>query len=143
MLDRYMTDLQAFPLLTAREERALAQRIEALVLDHWRAVLSYRPALPIVEAQLQALFDRPVRALAALRGATPTADALKKVARSLQRLDKDAEGLKAVDRAVREALADEARAQRYLERVARARNAEYRAKGEFVAANLRLVLALA
>ncbi len=149
VLDRYMTELQAYALLDKRQERALAQEIEALVVEHWRALVSYGPALDVIERAVHAATETHTRVLAPLRASSkassraPAAAACSAAAKRLHRLDKDAEALKAADGAVREAFAEDGRAQRYLARVAIARGAQLRAKSRFVAANLRLVIALA
>ena len=141
--DRYLAELHDLPLLNAKEEIALATEIERLVVAHWRVLLSYAPArgvalsavvaTPGASAPLAALARRHARS----KGIEPA-----QLARSLRRLDRDCEALMAADAAVQEALAEASTAGRYLERLARARDAQLQAKGRFIQANLRLVIAL-
>jgi RNA polymerase sigma factor (sigma-70 family) len=74
---------------------------------------------------------------------SPRAPALSTVAQQLRRVDPGRAGLYAADAAVRAGFGDDVRARHYMERVARARHAEQRAKARFVTANLRLVIAMA
>jgi RNA polymerase primary sigma factor len=135
-LERYFGTLQGIPLLDAAKELSLAREIEALEIAHWRALLSYRPALSTVDAAFAPhTQDRPRKTGSKL---SPAA-----AARQLRRLDVRRTGLYAVDAAVRARFAGDLRACAYLERVARARRAQQRAKGRFVAANLRLVISMA
>lgn len=142
--DRYIGELQGLPLLDAREERTLARDIERLVIAHWATLLAYAPARAVV---LSAVQDAPeVRAalapLAKVRLRAKASD-LTRIARRLRRLDRDCEALATADLAVQQAFAQTAGAGRYLERVARARDAQLGAKARFVTANLRLVIVLA
>lgn len=157
-LDRYFGALQRIPLLDATQELALAREIEALEIAHWRALLSYRPALSTIAAAFAAHAHAQPRALDALRGQRPHAGARRQrpparkagskpslavVTSQLRRLDPGRSGLYAADAAVRERFAGDHRAHGYLERVERARHAQQSAKGRFVAANLRLVISMA
>jgi RNA polymerase primary sigma factor len=142
--DRYLTELQDLRLLDAREEVALAIEIERLVIAHWSALLSYAPARATVLSAVEAApVVSPQLAAFARSQARSQALDVARASRTLRRLDRDCEALMAADAAVQAAFADTARASRYLVRVARARRAQERAKERFVAANLRLVIALA
>lgn len=144
VFDRYLAELQDLPLLDAREEVALAREIERLVIAHWSALLSYAPARASLFSSVQATPDvSPQLAAMARSQARSKVIDVGRTARRLRRLDRDCEALMAAHTAVQEAFGQTARAARYLERVARARDAQLRAKNHFVAANLRLVIALA
>lgn len=161
-LDRYLSGLHALPLLDAQQEIALAREIEALVTAHWHALLSYRPAFDALAtvihdtlgasgmralAPLRRLARSPVQgSRARSRGASDQRRWSKDgaaAARRLRSLGTDSAVLGAADAAVQDAFAGESRARAYLERVARARDAQLRAKSRFVTANLRLVIAVA
>ncbi len=131
-------------------------------MEHWRALLSHRPALAVIATALESLQPASAARLRALakRGA-PLRKPAPRRARSTQReagsprrgadmvaprlaaLDADGAALKAADAAAREAFAGVPGAARYLARVARARGAQREAKNRFVTANLRLVLSVA
>jgi RNA polymerase primary sigma factor len=157
-LERYFSGLSQFPLLDAKGEVALAREIERLELDHWRALFSYRPAFEVAAGAVQADLPARSRKLEAIakrvrsrrrHGTHPgtrdarLAAALRAAACELRELDLNGSALTATDAAVRKAFGAEPRAQRYLARLGRARAAQQRAKGRFVAANLRLVISMA
>jgi RNA polymerase primary sigma factor len=157
-LAKYFGALADLPLLDAAQEISLAREIEARELAHWCTLLSARPALAVVaSATAPRLHGRPTR-LEALRASagepgvrrtrarmrTPMpSPALRQAARQLRRLDRTREGLRAADAAVHSAFSENERARAYLARVATAAAAEQRAKNRFIAANLRLVIAMA
>jgi RNA polymerase primary sigma factor len=155
-LERYFSDLQEFPLLDPAQERSLAREIERLQLEHWAALLGYRPALDTVARTVGPLLPQATPKLTALRKrarprrGTPKsrrevswAKAVASAAQQLRRLDFSRAALQAADAAVREGFALDGRARAYLARVARADEAERRAKERFVEANLRLVITMA
>jgi RNA polymerase primary sigma factor len=155
-LERYFSDLQGLPLLNAAQELALAREIERLELEHWAALLGHRPALDTVARAVESLLPQaaakltPLRKLARTRRATHEnrreprwTRAVASAAQRLRQVDFTRAALKAADAAVRAAFASDGRARAYLARVARADQVEQRAKGRFVAANLRLVIAMA
>jgi RNA polymerase primary sigma factor len=143
-VDRYLGELQGLPLLDASEERALAREIERLVIAHWSVLLSYAPARAAVLSAVEAAPE--VRACIAplCRVRVPVkASDVARVARKLRPLDRDCEALTVASAAVQDAFAQSAGAARYLERLARARDAQLQAKARFVTSNLRLVIAIA
>jgi RNA polymerase primary sigma factor len=159
-LAQYFGSLEGIPLLTKQQEQSLAREIEQRELEHWQALLSYRPALEVVIGALDPALARRARKLDALsqparaeharrvRGgvraarAVDAAPAVGSAAKQLRRLDLDRSALRAADSAVREAFAGNRDAEPYLARVASARENERRPKARFVAANLRLVIAM-
>jgi RNA polymerase primary sigma factor len=156
VLERYFGDLRQLPLLDARQELALAREIERLELEHWAALLSYRPALDTVARAVEARVPEAAPKLAALRKLARArrssqkgqrdarwAKAAAAAAQQLRELDFSRAALNAADAVVRETLVSDSRTRAYLARVARAKQAEQRAKGRFAAANLRLVITMA
>jgi RNA polymerase primary sigma factor len=154
-LDRYFRELQDLPLLDASQELALAREIERLELEHWGALLGYRPALDTVACAVESRLREAAPTLARLRGLARTrravrgsprarrrARAVASAAQQLRQLDFARAALREADAAVQAAFASDGRARAYLTRVTRAKTAEERAKGRFVAANLRLVIAM-
>jgi len=151
-LDRYLDDLARYSVLTAEQEIALGQEIERLEIAHWVALLGYEPALPVMAREAAAHIKVP-RELTTLAKAKPRAGAgsskaparadMTKLAERLREADATRTALFAVDRAVCDALAEEPKARTYLRRVAKAREAQHAVKQRFVAANLRLVVAMA
>lgn len=135
------------PLLSREQEQRLARDIEARELAHWKALLSYPPALPSVALAVAECLPRPCAPLQAL--AEP--DAPKRftltqreaLARELRELDVERTALRETDTRVTAAWQSQTRARPFLERVSRARTAQLEAKSSFVASNLRLVLRLA
>jgi RNA polymerase primary sigma factor len=144
LFELYLAELKGVPLLDAREEVALATEIERSVIAHWSALLSYAPARAVAFAAIETMpaLDPPLAKLARAQSRAKSSD-LGRLARELRRLDRDCDALMVADAAVQQALAESAGAQRCLVRVARAREAQLTAKRRFVAANLRLVIALA
>ena len=151
-----MGELQQFPLLDAGQELSLAREIERLELEHWAALLSYRPALDLVARTVESCLPEAAPRLAALHKLARGRLGLQKdqrdarwakgvasAAQQLRALDFSRAALNGADAAVRETLGADRRARAYLARVARAKAAEQRAKGRFVAANLRLVISVA
>ena len=152
-------NIRGLSLLDAKQERALAREIDALEVEHWRALLSRRDALDVVAAVVDRVLPEGGRVLHELRQAEAAprgrrgrraasrtarrARALDAAANRLQRLDMDGSALHAADLAVREAGAGRSAASAQLARIARARQAQQRAKERFVTANLRLVIAMA
>lgn len=144
IFDQYIEELQELPRLDAREELTLAREIERLVVAHWSALLAYTPARAVIISAVEAApqVGASFAPLAKARVRVKASE-LARIARELQRLDRDCEALAAADAAVQEAFAHSAGATLYLQRVARARDAQLQAKARFVTANLRLVIALA
>lgn len=155
-LTPYFSQLQRMPLLSAREELALAREIDRLVIEHWRVLLSYGPALPELTRALESCLTGLPRTLAALHAprrsrsgpARRSADAKRRAAVTrtalrLRRMDASGTALRSARNAVVAALAHDPKAAGYLRRVTRAHGAERAAKGHFVNANLRLVISLA
>jgi RNA polymerase primary sigma factor len=157
-LEQYFGALADLPLLEAAQEISLAREIEALEIAHWYALLSARPALAVVASAIAPHLHGRATKLEALRGraAVPAAGhararrsnaslppTLRQAARQLRRLDRTREGLHAADAAVQPAFSGNERARAYLARVATAAAAEQRVKNRFIAANLRLVIAMA
>jgi RNA polymerase primary sigma factor len=144
-LQRYFEDLHAYSLLDAKQERAMAQRIEELEIAHYEALLSYAPALGAVQAALRPHLQLP-RELTGLRAGPTRATrerAVKRAAARLRELDVTRLGLAEADAKVRQQLADKPAAGPYLARVAKARAAQQAAQNRFMTANLRLVVSLA
>jgi RNA polymerase primary sigma factor len=145
--------MQAYDVLDAEQEVALAQRIEALEIAHFKALFAYAPALETIVATLKPHMRLPkeVEALKKLarpsekRSATSKAweRAAERAALVLRERDTDRSLLGEIDRRVREAFENKPGSARFLERVAKARVAHQRAKNEFMTANLRLVVSLA
>lgn len=78
-LDAYMRDVARYPVMSASEERARAQRIVELRVAYWRAMLAYPPhveaiavvvrdALGEAAAPLEPMLARAISAAADLRG---------------------------------------------------------------------------
>lgn len=139
------------PLLSREAELSLARDIEALEIEHWCALLSYPPALPSVADAVAAVLPRPcpqLREWADRAAAEPKLKPLggaarKALATELRELDIERTALRETDARVTSAWQGQPRTQAYLARVASARAAQLRAKGQFVASNLRLVLRMA
>jgi RNA polymerase primary sigma factor len=146
-LDRYFGELRRYPLLDAQQEIACAREIEALEVAHWRALLSHRRALvPIRAALADHVPGGPklVDQLSSAREVTARSPATAKVvAQKLRARDAKRRGLAAADAAVQQSFVGDPGAQRFLARVAQARQRVQQAKGRFVAANLRLVISMA
>jgi RNA polymerase primary sigma factor len=159
-LDRYFSQLQGLPLLSASQELALAREIEALEIQCWRALLSYEPAFDVIVTALEPGLQERAGQLEALRklaqsqparrgrSRAPTGDARRAraatlAAQRLRALDMDRSALNAAEAAVHAAFAGDAGARSYLASVARARNARHAAKNRFVSADLRLVISMA
>lgn len=145
----YFGELRALPLLDRAQELELATEIDRLLVEHWRILLSYRPALATVSLNVEGCMPGGARALAVLlhdrpRSAEPRAarDA-RAVARKLRQRDNNGVALRTTRNAVVAAFAADPRARAYLDRVARAHAAEQAAKNRFVTANLRLVVSIA
>jgi RNA polymerase primary sigma factor len=159
-LGRYFAELEAHPLLRPDEELAIAQNIERLEIEHWKALLSYGSALAVVTSAVEP-FREPPPELSSGSGSTPTANGtnqrshnqrasrqlspaqLEACAHSLRDHDADRTVLRAADTAVQEAFWGDKKAAPYLSRVARARAAQLAEKNRFAAANLRLVVMMA
>jgi RNA polymerase primary sigma factor len=155
----YLDDIRDLSLLDAKQEIALARQIDALEVEHWRALLSRRETVDVVAAAVERVLPGRARVLNDVRRTgrvvrdrrgrrafsrtTGRARALNQTAQRLQRLDKDGRALHATDLAVRDACAGVLAARAQLERIARARQAQQRVKERFVTANLRLVIAMA
>jgi RNA polymerase primary sigma factor len=137
------------PLLSREQEQSLARDIEALEIAHWRALLSYAPALPTVARAVATHLPRPCPSLQvfAQSDSTPpkplTQAARTALATELRALDIERGALRETDKLVTSDWQDQARAKTYLERIASARAAQLRAKSQFVASNLRLVVRMA
>jgi RNA polymerase primary sigma factor len=146
-LESYFTDLKEHALLSADQERELAEEIHERAVDHWQALLSHPPALATVAAALEApAYRRKVLALSGSRAAERRATSrarVRKLAEQLREHHESHRALLEVEGKVRDALDEKPTAKAYLERLSEARTAHERAKNRLVAANLRLVLAMA
>ena len=151
-LSKYFGDMQAFDVLDAKEEIALAQRIEALEIAHFHALLAHAPALDVIVKTLKPHMRLP-KEVDALRKLVRPGEkrasqaawerAVERASVLLREKDSDRSLLGEIDRNVREAFAGTPGSARFLERVAKARVAHQAAKNEFMTANLRLVVSLA
>jgi len=148
-LSRYLDDLQSCTVLAPSQEIAMAERVEALEIAHFKVLLSYAPALGTVVAALAPHLTVPREVLALRKlGHGPKlearrARALEAAACRLRELDVARVALADVDAAVRKAFTGKPGSGRYLQRVAKARAAQQAAKNRFMTANLRLVVSLA
>lgn len=142
-LGHYLHDLSQLPLLNAKQEMQLARETQRLTVQHWQALLSYRPALDVMARAVAAHTPDASAELEALRASKKPAT--RSGAEQLRKLDFGGAALNAADAAVHEAFASDprTRARAYLARVAQAKSAQRSAKGRFVAANLRLVISMA
>lgn len=158
VLDRYLGELAKMPLLSAEQEIALAREIEQLVSEHWRTLLSYRPALCHLATAVTPHLEQTAVRFAELcelansdcatRSGRGTRDpryveARDRAAEELRVLDMRGEALRAADAAVFRVFSCDGRARAFLERVRGARGVQRDAKQRFVHANLRLVIAMA
>jgi RNA polymerase primary sigma factor len=136
-------------LLDRAQEQVLAAEIDRLLVEHWRTLLSYRPALATVSLHVERCMPGGSRALAVLlpgrprKGGHRTGRDARAVARKLRQWDNNGVALRTTRNAVVAAFADDPKARVYLERIARAHAAEQAAKNRFVTANLRLVVSIA
>jgi RNA polymerase primary sigma factor len=143
-MESYFEDLKSHALLSADEERALAQEIHDRAIDHWQALLSHPPALAMVAAALEVpAYRRKVLALRAAERRAATRGRVRKVAEQLREHHESHRALAEVETKVRGAFDAQPGTKTYLARVSEARSAHERAKNRLVAANLRLVLAMA
>lgn len=149
-LNHYLSQLQRYPLLSARQERELAREIAELEVDRWRAVLSYRAALQTVSDTLTAELPAAARTLKTMRRVShlPRHDARRRstfdtAAQTLSELDQQGAVLEAVESRVESDFARDGRARSYHNRMRTARRRQQRAKEKFVNANLRLVVSTA
>jgi RNA polymerase primary sigma factor len=148
-LSRYLDELQGCKVLDPSQEIAMAARVEELEIAHFKALLSYPPALDTVIAALEPHLKVPREVLALrkpARGANAGARherALDAAALRLRELDVARVALADADANVRRAFADKHGSVRYLQRLAKARAAQQAAKNRFMTANLRLVVSLA
>jgi RNA polymerase primary sigma factor len=152
-LAQYLDEMKAHSVPSAKDEQAFAARIEELEIAHWRALLSYAPALVSIRTALKPFMREP-KELAALRAlaskpkrsavaAQRWKDALALAAERLRLRDVTRVALAAVHDAVVVAFAEQRAAQSYLARAGKARLAQQAAKNRFMEANLRLVVSLA
>lgn len=149
-LQLYLDEMKAHPVPTAQEERAFAERIEALEIAHWQALLSYAPARAVARGAIKPHMGEPREFATLCRGSgkravsdKPNKEAIAAAAKGLRRRDSTRVGLAAAHDAVRAALRDLNGANAYLERIEKARAAQQAVKNAFMQANLRLVVSLA
>lgn len=152
-LTQYLEEMRTHEVLTPAEEVAQAERIEALEIEHWEALLSYPPARDVVRRAVSRHMREP-KPLTVLRkgfadaGKTAVekarvAAAITAAAQRLRERDVTRLCLADADESVRREFADKAQAKRYLARVDKAKAAQQAAKNRFMVANLRLVVSLA
>ncbi|RMH39896.1 MAG: sigma-70 family RNA polymerase sigma factor, partial [Deltaproteobacteria bacterium] len=157
-LATYLGELAEHTVMTPDEERHLAREIERRDIAAWEALLSYRPHVRGLLAELERRLGDASPSFAALRradtlarksrGRAPRARydrAVQQVAALLRHADRDREAFDALVAGV-----DRLAARRrdrgfaaYAERVRRARAAADAARREFVERNLRLVVTMA
>jgi RNA polymerase primary sigma factor len=143
-MESYFDDLKSHALLSADEERALAQEIHERAVDHWQALLSHPPALATVAQALEAAaIRRKVLALRAPERRAVSRARVRKLAEQLREHQESHRTLAEIETKVRSALDEKPGSSAYLARVSAARIAHDQAKNRLVAANLRLVLAMA
>jgi RNA polymerase primary sigma factor len=145
-LSVYLDSLQHCTVLDPSQEVAIAERIEELEIAHFKALLSYPPALDTVVVALRRHLRVPREVQALRKGnqqGTNRERALDAAAQRLRALDVARVALADVDASVRQAFTGAAGSTRFLQRVAKARAAQQAAKNRFMTANLRLVVALA
>jgi RNA polymerase primary sigma factor len=150
-LARYLDEMKAHSVPSAKEELAFATQVEELEIAHWRELLSYGPALVTIRAALKPHMGEPkalaqLRATAKQEGRGASARRREAIARAAERLrarDVTRVALAAVHDAVVRAFTDAQGAQGYLARLTKARRAQQAAKNRFMQANLRLVVSLA
>jgi RNA polymerase primary sigma factor len=152
-LTQYLDEMRTHEVLTPAEEIAQAERIEALEIEHWEALLAYAPARDVVRRAVLRHMREP-KALAALRKgaaeagktARDKARVASAIAAAAQRLrERDVTRLCLADahQSVCRELADKPAAKRYLARLEKAKAAQQAAKNRFMVSNLRLVVSLA
>jgi RNA polymerase primary sigma factor len=143
-MESYFEDLKEHAVLSADEEREAAQEIHDRAVEHWQALLSHAPALPTIAEALEApACRRKVLALRAPERRAASGARVRKVAEQLREDHESHRTLTDVESRVRSAFGQKPGTRAYLARVSAARAAHDRAKNRLVAANLRLVLAMA